>query len=324
MSRVIRYTTIIFTFGFFLESTAHDPQVGRSVAARKQSAKRVRAAAKRGDQKAVFRRGRPPAEPSREDRPTSDDVSAGSASRARSIVRVRMKSVLACVLMLSACRASEGVPRGERSPVPPTTASSPPDPVPVGIQARSISRGAVTDATILARLTEAAKGVQAGAVVPRVGLGDVAYPRSQAEMEAMGGFGVLLVTIVCSDPTELPMTVELRTRSGARELPLVTSRSGELPDSGVWRVFGRLRHDAVYLMPVFLTRGEASVEVHLAKKQFTLTVVKFSPSEPDALSPDLRYDFRPRLPTMAALQRLIDEELPVMTGLPLDEEMQSP
>jgi hypothetical protein len=233
-----------------------------------------------------------------------------------------MKSVLACMLVLGACRASEGAPRGERTFVAPGTASSPSGPVPAGIQTPSISGGAVTDATILARLTEAAQGVQQGAVVPRIGLGDVAYPRSQAEMEAMGGFGLLLVTVVC-DPAELPMTVELRTSSAVRELPLVTSRSGELPAGGPWRIFGRLRRDSVYLIPVFLTRGEASVEVHLAKKQFTLTVVKFSPSGPEPLSPGVRYDFRPRPPMTAALQRLIDEELPVMTGLPLDEETHS-
>jgi hypothetical protein len=78
------------------------------------------------------------------------------------------------------------------------------------------------------------------------------------------------------------------------------------------------------VVPVFLTRGEASVEVHLAKKQFILTVVKFSARRPEPLSPGIRNDFRPRAPVTAALQRLIDEELPVMTGLPLDEETHSP
>ena len=67
---------------------------------------------------------------------------------------------------------------------------------------RSGSKGVhapVTEAAILERLEARLKNSAMGTSLPRLVIGDVAYPRSPEELEALGGMALLLVTACSQD-----------------------------------------------------------------------------------------------------------------------------
>jgi hypothetical protein len=176
-----------------------------------------------------------------------------------------------------------------------------------------------TEAAIGRRLADHAATLPKNAVVPRIGLADLAYPRSQAELKAMGGFAAMLLTVICHDPAELPVAqVELTLPNDRLKLALVVSRQTEIAAESVPAAYGRARFDGVFLLPVFLTRKEATVTVYLGSGARPLRVLSF-PAGPDevGLPPGLNFDWAPTQPETGALHKLIDEELPVLAGLKL-------
>jgi len=168
------------------------------------------------------------------------------------------------------------------------------------------------------RLADAAAKLPRDAVVPRIGLADVAYPRSQDELKALGGFALLLVTVVCREAAELPVEhVEIRAGDEQFELPVVASRLSELQPQAASVVFGRARYDGVYLLPVFMTQRHAIVTVGLGGG-FTLNVLRYpSAAEEGGPPPGLNFHWKPFEPGSAAIRRLLNEELPVLAGVKL-------
>jgi hypothetical protein len=177
--------------------------------------------------------------------------------------------------------------------------------------------GPVTEAVVQRRLDDYAATLPKNAVVPRIALADVAYPRTQAELNAMGGFAAVLVTAICRDAAELPIAqVEFNMPNDRLKLPLVVSQRTEFTSASKSTVYGKARFDAVFLLPVFLTRKEGTVIVYLGAGARPLRVLSF-PSAPgeDGLRPGLHFDWAPTQPETPVLHKLIDEELPVLAGL---------
>jgi hypothetical protein len=171
-----------------------------------------------------------------------------------------------------------------------------------------------TDAIVVSRLEKTLAEIPPNASVPRIALGDVAYPRSQQELEALGGFALLLVTVVCHDGAELPVDrVEARVGEQATNLPLVNSRAIRVNVGRVAQVFGEHRFDGVYLVPVSTTRVNARVVVHLRGGSRSLEPLRFPPApDRDNIPQGLRFDLDLRKPQMDALLRLFSDEFPLV------------
>jgi hypothetical protein len=177
----------------------------------------------------------------------------------------------------------------------------------------------VTDEVVLGRIDDAARGVPKNGVAPRIALAALAYPRTQREFVAMGGFGLLLVTALSHDPAELPIAkVVSEMRGEAVELPLVASRVGQPPNAKIPSVFGKARFDGIYLFPVFITRLNTKIVVYLGGGRFPVHVMNFpAPPEEDGMPSELDLDFEPREPSVDAMLKLLEEELPILKGAPL-------
>jgi hypothetical protein len=175
---------------------------------------------------------------------------------------------------------------------------------------------------ILRKLADYAATLPKGAGVARIGLADLAYPRSQSELKAMGGFAAMLLTVICVNAEELPVSkVEMRLNGREMQLAPVVTRLSQMPVGTATSAYGRARFDAVYLVPVFMTRLESTVVVSLGAGARTLTVLRFpSPPDEDHLPAGLDLNWPPFLPEARAIRRLIDEELPVLSGIELIDE----
>jgi hypothetical protein len=178
----------------------------------------------------------------------------------------------------------------------------------------SVSHLPTTDAVILTRLEKTLEEIPPSASVPRIALADVAYPRSQKELEALGGFGLLLVTVLSQNGSELPVErVEARLGDQVGELPLVNFRVVRMNEGRVASIFGGHRFDGVYLLPVSTTRAQSSVVVYLRGGSATLEPLRFPPPpDQDNFPRGLKFDWDLRKPDVEALLRLIRDEFPLV------------
>jgi hypothetical protein len=166
---------------------------------------------------------------------------------------------------------------------------------------------------ILGRLRDTLRDIPRGAIAARMALGDVAYPRSQAELDALGGFALLLVTALAHDEAELPIDGAVaKTRTAVAPLPLVASRASTVTDD-IGAVLGSHRHDAVYLLPVFATRVPMTVVISFRGGNRSLDLLRFPPPpEADPLPRELDLSGEMREPLVQAIDRLLQDELPLM------------
>ena len=176
----------------------------------------------------------------------------------------------------------------------------------------------MTEEVVLRRIDEAARGVPEAAILPRIALADLTYPRTQDEFVAMGGFGLLLVTALSHDPAELPVAkVVSEIRGEAVELPLVASRVGQPPNAKIPNVIGKARFDGIYLFPVFITRLKTKIVVYLGGGRYPLYPMNFpAPPAEDGMPKELDLNFEPREPSVDAMLKLIEDELPILKGAP--------
>jgi hypothetical protein len=221
--------------------------------------------------------------------------------------------------------ATAGVPPASPAAMGPAAASSPQQRPPTQGDTQHVtspmgsSRGATTDAMILQRLADSVPQIPPGVSVPRIALADVAYPASQEELKALGGFALLQITVVCRDGAELPIDrVEARIGTAAAKLIPVVARPSELVSPRLAEAFGRWRYDAAYLIPVFATRKDATIIVYLGGGRFPLKVLEFPPPPgQDELPPDFNFDWDPYSPRLDALRAILDRELPVFRDIPI-------
>jgi hypothetical protein len=176
--------------------------------------------------------------------------------------------------------------------------------------------GPTTDQTINLRLQAVANDLKGRGEVSRIAIGDIAYPRTQAENVELGGWGLVLVTALTRDPSELPIKrVVVRSSAGEMELQAATTRlqlNAELPPD-VKSAFGAHRFDGLYYIPVAATRVECKVVIDFAANRTNFQTLQFPPPpDQDALPRDVEVIVEVGAPNPEAAQRLFREEFPFL------------
>jgi hypothetical protein len=158
------------------------------------------------------------------------------------------------------------------------------------------------------RVEAAANQYQQYGSVPRVALFDIAYPLSDAELKSMGGYGVLLLTVLSHDATELPPKRLYGVISGVEiPLPLITATTSPTRQTArVSKVLGAHRWDALYLFPIYLLQDSAQIKVDFAANRAGFVLGAFSSAEQSNLGYS-NFIFKP--------PQDVSPPSPVVTGL---------
>ena len=245
------------------------------------------------------------------------DGSLGEAVKRTSSRPIRRTTVwlpgLFAALLLTGCATGAGAPKPAAAGPATARSDGPGRAYQVNTDQRS-GRQPTTDAVVLARLEETAREIPAHARAARIALADVAYPATQDELDALGGYAVLLVTAVSHEPRELPID-RVEVRSGARVAKLIEvgSRKSLLADARLAEVFGQFRHDAIYLIPVSATQVSSNVTVFVGGGVYPLAVLAF-PSGEETLPPGLVFQGDVRAPKPDALRAMVEREFPLVTA----------
>ena len=177
----------------------------------------------------------------------------------------------------------------------------------------SVASEPVTSDNMWQRIHEMASEYRQYAPIPRVGLSDITYPANAKEYRAVDGYGILLVTVVTQDPTEVPLArVLLRGDRWTHTFQVLSSVRSPVEDPAVSSVLGGTRFDSLYLFPMHLRHKSAQLLVDFATNRKGFVLVKF-PLEP--FDDDLPTDppSGPH-PPPEAFERLIKRELPAFAA----------
>jgi hypothetical protein len=161
-------------------------------------------------------------------------------------------------------------------------AGAAPDPDAVHmVQREPTAKGPTTEARTTQRLNAMGEDLLArGLGAPRVGLFDVAWPNSTAEYDAVGRNGILQVTVVVADRSELPLrSAYVHTDAGDTPLLLIGVRGSAVPEASPIHGVGAFREDCYYLLPVALVRQPGFILVDFAQHRsgFKLSVLPLEP-----------------------------------------------
>ncbi|MCA9697664.1 MAG: hypothetical protein KC431_09075 [Myxococcales bacterium] len=164
--------------------------------------------------------------------------------------------------------------------------------------------GGVTEDLMLERLEEVAQRYP-DAVIERLALSDLLYPRNAEESAALQGFTIVLITATTQTPDELPPArVYVDCDDGFGDLPLVTWRK-VLLETDWAAIVGPFRYDGIYLLPLaFAGRADCKLTMDWAKNRVGQVVTVFDvpvPEEVVVLPPG-------ELPTEEVLRALIARE----------------
>lgn len=143
---------------------------------------------------------------------------------------------------------------------------------------------------------------------PRIALYDVAWPNSASEAEAVGRNGILQVTVVVADRTELPVrSAYLRTDADDTPLVLLGLQDSVEPGDAPIRIVGVYREDSYYLLPIALAREPGSILIDFAQHRsgFHLVVLPLHPPSESAAGSS------PPPPDREAVRNFLRREFPV-------------
>lgn len=137
------------------------------------------------------------------------------------------------------------------------------------------------------RITESALRYRKyGAVAARAGFHDIAFPKDSTEFHRLNGYGLLVVTAVSQDSSELPLRrVYVQGEHGPEVLQRLFSISSavEPPDGAVAQVFGPFRADAMYLFPVHWKFKDSKLSTDFAQNRRGFQLATFPERIPPAL-----------------------------------------
>ena len=175
---------------------------------------------------------------------------------------------------------------------------------------------------IRGRLEDVVREIPPNAQVPRIAMADVAIPSSQAELDSVGGYAAVLVTVICQDAHELPIDrVELRTGGQVVKLTQLGTHKSLLDDARLARLFGRFRDDAIFLIPVAATQATSNVTVFVGQGAHPLSVLDFPlPADGGGLPAGLAYVGDNRPPNPEALRAMIEREFPLVVQPTVDDD----
>lgn len=169
-------------------------------------------------------------------------------------------------------------------------------------------------ATMNDRVEQAANQFEMGGAVPRVVLFDMAYPGNDTELAAMKGYGVMLVTALSQDASELPPArVYLNIHGKQLTLKRLTGALSTVPDDETAaEILGKHRWDGLYLFPVYAVHDGNSAAIDFAANRKGFEFAKFT----NALQAQLGYAHpvrrapRVKAPPEAALRKLVQRDFP--------------
>jgi hypothetical protein len=186
-------------------------------------------------------------------------------------------AVIHVLAVVTSCRSPAGPSERSRDQKVPAPGAAKAKVVATGGGIQS-GHGPTTEPVIIARLTDAVTPMGPGGALQRIAIADVAYPRTETENVAMGGYALLLVTSVVHEAGELPLArVRVKDAAGELELQRAALRRSELADARLSAALGTHRTDELYYLPVLLTRVPSVLVVDFAKNRAGLEVMRFPP-----------------------------------------------
>ena len=176
-------------------------------------------------------------------------------------------------------------------------------------------KGPVANSAIDARIAQAATQYRRYAPVPRIALYDMAYPRDCAELRAMNGRAVLVVTAIAQDSTELPPPrLYLQAATKSTDLVRVAGVESRTAPEEVKTVFGAFRVDVLYLLPVAPSLGEGDLLLDFAAHRQGFRLTSWSGRLTPALASCPATPISASAPADAALWGLVRREYPDPSG----------
>ena len=116
--------------------------------------------------------------------------------------------------------------------------------------------------------------------VPRCAFFDTAYPKDDADFDALDGNAVLFVAALSQVQDELPLKRVYTVVNGQQiELTPIGSSSGTV-ESQIAQTLGQYRTDAVYLIPFAVWTKANQLFADFAENRDGMTLGKFDPKKP--------------------------------------------
>jgi hypothetical protein len=217
-------------------------------------------------------------------------------------------AVVSGVLLGSAGCAGAGSGPSSPSGAPTGSDHAPQATGDIGAREQGSSEEALTNAKVEDRLRKFMLGLPPHSSVQRIALADVAYPANSEENRKLGGFTLILVTAVTHEPTELPPHVHFRHSSGDLALPLLLSRIGAVDPPDLRKVFGSLRFDGLYAIPIQATQTEGAVLANFQNVSRDFRLLDF----PKGNLPEGVEAIPPSEPDMTAVRSFAEREFPIV------------
>ncbi|MBS1792878.1 MAG: hypothetical protein JSS81_03430 [Acidobacteria bacterium] len=147
-------------------------------------------------------------------------------------------------------------------------------------------RNRVDNAYMNKQISDAAEQYKEYAPIPRIAFYDIGYPKDAAEFKELNGYGLLLVSALSQDRTELPLKKVYAMVDGRQiELRQIKQVLISVPaeESRTIKTFGSYRMDALYLFPVYLRMRKAELLVDFAANRNGLKLAVFDDDTPEIL-----------------------------------------
>ena len=136
------------------------------------------------------------------------------------------------------------------------------------------------------RISDAAEQYKQYAPIPRIAFYDIGYPKDAEEFERLNGHGILLVSAMSQNASELPIAKVYAVAGGQtvelKSLKRYLSEEAD-PASRVVKTFGAYRADELFLFPVYLRLQRAELLVDFAQNRTGMKLAAFDGTTPEAL-----------------------------------------
>lgn len=159
-----------------------------------------------------------------------------------------------------------------------------------------------------------------GAVAARAGFHDIAFPKDSTEFHRLNGYGLLVVTAISQDRSEIPLRrVYVQGEHGQEVLQRLSSISSAVdpPDGAVAQIFGPFRVDAMYLFPVHCRFKDSKLLTDFAQNRMGLHLATFPERIPPALKA-LPKEKPTSIPPLKEIRQFAHREYPDLGRLLVD------
>jgi len=156
------------------------------------------------------------------------------------------------------------------------------------------------------QISDAAEKYKEYAPIPRIAFFDIGYPKNKVEYGELNGYGILLVSSMSQDASELPLKRVFFSSNGQdHELVFLKEFKTMLAsnDSQTAKTFGLHRVDSLYLFPVYFRFQKGELKIDFSKNRDGMKLAEFDGEVPQTLR---------NLPTSKPLDaKVIDERLKI-------------